>query len=190
MDEDGSAAPEGADRRLRATRGVEHWVVVEVPDPVRTEILGVRSLLGATDLRVPVGLGSVGPLPAQDLSEVRRALAEAAGETAVIIGRFVALRRFPQTRYVYLAPDEEMAAGLLILQDRMVDAGLKLVPDVYQATPHTVIGRVPPEFEAEVAARVRPLVPSPTFRLTTLALWALEVGRATCLDRVVFTGVL
>jgi hypothetical protein len=190
MDEVRSAGPEGADRRLRATSGEERWVVVEVPDPVRTEILGVRSILGPTDLRVPVGLGSVGPLPEQELSEVRRALAEAAGETAVIIGRFVALRRFPQTRYVYLAPDDEMASELLILQDRMVEAGLKVVPDVYQATPHTVIGRVPPEFEAEVGARARPLVPSPMFRLTTLALWALEVGRATCLDRVVFTGVL
>ncbi len=45
-----------------------------------------------------------------------------------------------------------MATSLLILQDRLVEDGLKLAPDVYQATPHAVIGRVPPEAELEVAA--------------------------------------
>ena len=73
---------------------------------------------------------------------------------------------------------------------RLVEAGLKLSPDVYQATPHAVIGRVPPEAELEVAAAARALVPSPTFRMTSLALWSLTEHDASCLHRVLLSGVL
>ena len=132
-------------------------MVIEVPEPVRSEVLAVRRIVSRTSQSVPVGIGSVGPLPPQDLADVRRILDVVGEETGPIIGRFVGLRRFPQTRYVYLAPDDELATSLLILQDRLVEFGLKLAPDVYQATPHAVIGRVPPEAELEVAAgRARP----------------------------------
>ena len=137
-----------------------------------------------------MGIGSVGPLPPQDVAEVRRVLDAVGEETGPIIGRFVGLRRFPQTRYVYLAPDDEMATSLLILQDRLVEYGLKLAPDVYQATPHAVIGRVPPEAELEVAAGARALVPSPTFRMTSMGLWSLARATPRCLHRVPPHGVL
>jgi hypothetical protein len=182
--------PEDAHGTLRAALLREPWVVIEVPEPVRSEVLAVRRIVTRVDARTPVGIGSVGPLPPQNLDEVRRILDIVADETAVIIGRFAAIRRFPQTRYVYLAPDDEMATSLLMLQDRLVESGLKLLPDVYQATPHAAIGRVPPEVELEVAARARSLVPSPVFRMTTLALWMLGEGEASCLHRVAFTGVL
>ena len=164
-------------------------MVIEVPEPVRREVLSVRRVVSRTSQKVPVGIGSVGPLPPQDVLEVRRVLDAVGEETGPIIGRFVALRRFPQTRYVYLAPDDEMATSLLILQDRLVEYGLRLAPDVYQATPHAVIGRVPPESELEVAAGARALVPSPTFRMTTLALWSLTEQEASCLHRVALSGV-
>ncbi|HEY1418670.1 MAG TPA: hypothetical protein VGF41_12235, partial [Myxococcaceae bacterium] len=101
-------------------------MVIEVPEPVRSEVLAVRRIVTRTSQKIPVGIGSVGPLPPQDPAEVRRVLDLAGEETGPIIGRFVGLRRFPQTRYVYLAPDDEMATSLLILQDRLVEAGLKL----------------------------------------------------------------
>ncbi|HZW87853.1 MAG TPA: 2'-5' RNA ligase family protein [Myxococcaceae bacterium] len=165
-------------------------MVIEVPEPVRSEVQSVRRIVNRTGEKVPVGIGSVGPLPPQDVGEVRRVLDLVGEETGPIIGRFVGLRRFPQTRYVYLAPDDEMATSLLILQDRLVEAGLKLAPDVYQATPHAVIGRVPPEAEMEVAAAARALVPSPTFRMTTMALWSLSEREASCVHRVLLSGVL
>ncbi|HSP19676.1 MAG TPA: 2'-5' RNA ligase family protein [Myxococcaceae bacterium] len=190
MGEDHRPGPGPLPSSLRAARTPELWVVIEVPEPVRSEVLAVRRIVSRTSQKVPVGIGSVGPLPAQDVLEVRRVLDAVGEETGPIIGRFVGLRRFPQTRYVYLAPDDEMATSLLILQDRLVEYGLKLAPDVYQATPHAVIGRVPPEAELEVAAGARPLVPSPTFRMTTLALWSLTEHDASCLHRVALTGVL
>ena len=174
----------------RAARAPELWVVIEVPEPVRSEVLAVRRIVEPDQPEGPGG------------DRVGRSAAAAGrpgGPTgtrrggwvpAPIIGRFVALRRFPQTRYVYLAPDDEMATSLLILQDRLVEYGLKLAPDVYQATPHAVIGRVPPEAELEVAAGARALVPSPTFRMTTLALWSLTEQEASCLHRVALSGVL
>ena len=182
--------PEDAHAPLRAALLREPWIVIEVPEPIRSEVLAVRRIVSRVEARTPVGIGSVGPLPPQNLDEVRRVLDQVADETAVIIGRFAAIRRFPQTRYVYLAPDDEMATSLLILQDRLVEAGLRLLPDVYQSTPHAVIGRVPPEVELEVAARARHLVPSPVFRMTTMALWMLGEGEASCLHRVALTGVL
>lgn len=190
MGEDHRPGPEPRLLSPRVARGPELWVVIEVPEPVRSEVLAVRRIVSRTSQRIPVGIGSVGPLPPQDVVEVRRVLDTVGEETGPIIGRFVGLRRFPQTRYVYLAPDDEMAASLLILQDRLVEFGLKLAPDVYQATPHAVIGRVPPEAELEVAAGARALVPSPTFRMTTLALWAITDQDASCLHRVPLSGVL
>ena len=184
------SGPEDEHGPLRAALLREPWVVVEVPEPIRSEVLAVRRIVSRVDARTPVGIGSVGPLPPQSLDEVRRILDVVADETAVIIGRFAAIRRFPQTRYVYLAPDDEMATSLLMLQDRLVESGLKLTPDVYQSTPHAALGAVPPEAELEVAARARPLVPSPVFRMTTMALWMLGEGEASCLHRVAFTGVL
>lgn len=190
MGEDHRPGPGPQPASPRAARTVELWVVIEVPEPVRSEVLAVRRIVSRTSQKVPVGIGSVGPLPPQDVLEVRRVLDAVGEETAPIIGRFVGLRRFPQTRYVYLAPDDELATSLLILQDRLVEYGLKLAPDVYQATPHAVIGRVPPEAEVEVAAGARALVPSPTFRMTTIALWSLSEHEASCLHRVALTGVL
>jgi len=190
MGEDHRPGPDPLPSSLRQPRPPELWVVIEVPEPVRSEVLLVRRIISRTSQRVPVGIGSVGPLPPQDVGEVRRILDAVGEETGPIIGRFVALRRFPQTRYVYLAPDDEMATSLLILQDRLVEYGLKLAPDVYQATPHAVIGRVPPEAELEVAAGARALVPSPTFRMTTMALWSLSDREATCVHRVLLSGVL
>jgi len=190
MGEDHRPGPEELRSSLRARRTSELWVVIEVPEPVRSEVLAVRRLVSRTGEKTPVGIGSVGPLPPQDIAEVRRALDAVGEETAPIIGRFIGLRRFPQTRYVYLAPDDEMATSLLILQDRLVEAGLKLTPDVYQATPHAVVGRVPPESELEVATAARALVPSPTFRMTALALWSLSELDASCLHRVPLSGVL
>ncbi|HEY1906939.1 MAG TPA: 2'-5' RNA ligase family protein [Myxococcaceae bacterium] len=190
MGEDHRPGPEPRPAPSRAARTAELWVVIEVPEPVRSEVLAVRRIVTRTSQKIPVGIGSVGPLPPQDPAEVRRVLDLVGEETGPIIGRFVGLRRFPQTRYVYLAPDDEMGTSLLILQDRLVEAGLKLSPDVYQATPHAVIGRVPPEAELEVAAAARALVPSPTFRMTTLALWTLTEHDASCLHRVVLSGVL
>ncbi len=190
MGEDHRSGPDPLPRPLRASRAPELWVVIEVPEPVRSEVLAVRRIVSRTAQKVPVGIGSVGPLPPQDLGDVRRILDAVGEETGPIVGRFVGLRRFPQTRYVYLAPDDEMATSLLILQDRLVEYGLRLAPDVYQATPHAVIGRVPPEAEVEVAAGARALVPSPTFRKTTLALWSLGDDDATCVHRVLLSGVL
>jgi hypothetical protein len=190
MGEDHRPGPEPRPAPSRAARTAELWVVIEVPEPVRSEVLAVRRIVTRAGQKVPVGIGSVGPLPPQEPAEVRRVLDLVGEETGPIIGRFVGLRRFPQTRYVYLAPDDEMATSLLILQDRLVEAGLRLSPDVYQATPHAVIGRVPQEAELEVAAAARALVPSPTFRMTTLALWSLTEHDASCLHRVVLSGVL
>ena len=190
MGEDHRPGPDARAAPLRVARTPELWVVIEVPEPVRSEVLAVRRIVSRTSQKVPVGIGSVGPLPPQELAEVRRVLDAVGEETGPIIGRFVGLRRFPQTRYVYLAPDDEMATSLLILQDRLVEYGLKLAPDVYQATPHAVIGQVPPEAELEVAAGARALVPSPTFRMTTLALWALGEHEVSCLHRVLLSGVL
>ena len=190
MGEDHRPGPDPLNAPSRAARAPELWVVIEVPEPVRSEVLMVRRIVSRAGQRVPVGIGSVGPLPPQDAAEVRRILDLVGEETGPIIGRFVGLRRFPQTRYVYLAPDDEMATSLLILQDRLVEAGLRLAPDVYQATPHAVIGRVPPEAEMEVAAAARALVPSPTFRMTSMALWSLSDRDASCLHRVLLSGVL
>jgi hypothetical protein len=190
MGEDHRPGPDPLPVSPRAPRASELWVVIEVPEPVRSEVLAVRRIVSRTSQNIPVGIGSVGPLPPQDLAEVRRVLDAVGEETGPIIGRFVGLRRFPQTRYVYLAPDDEMAASLLILQDRLVEFGLKLAPDVYQATPHAVIGRVPPEAELEVAAGARALVPSPTFRMSTMALWSLSDQDANCIHRVLLSGVL
>lgn len=190
MGEDHRSGPDPLPAALRLPRTQELWIVIEVPEPVRSEVLAVRRIVSRTSQRIPVGIGSVGPLPPQDEDEVRRVLDAAGEETAPIIGRFVGLRRFPQTRYVYLAPDDDLATSLLILQDRLVEFGLKLTPDVYQATPHAVIGRVPPEAELEVAAGARALVPSPTFRMTTMALWSLSEQEAGCLHRVALSGVL
>ena len=190
MGEDHRPGPEPRPAPSRSLRSPELWVVIEVPEPVRSEVLSVRRILSRPSETIPVGIGSVGPLPPQDLAEVRRVLDAVGEETGPIIGRFVALRRFPQTRYVYLAPDDEMATSLLILQDRLVEFGLKLAPDVYQATPHAVIGRVPPEAELEVAAGARALVPSPMFRMTTMALWSLGEQDASCVHRVLLSGVL
>lgn len=190
MGEDHRPGPAPLPSVSRAARAPELWVVIEVPEPVRSAVLAVRRIVSRTSQKVPVGIGSVGPLPPQDIADVRRVLTAVGEETAPIIGRFVGLRRFPQTRYVYLAPDDEMATSLLILQDRLVEYGLKLAPDVYQATPHAVIGRVPPEAELEVAAGARALVPSPTFRMTTMGLWSLAENEASCLHRVPLDGVL
>jgi len=190
MGEDHRPGPDPRRAPPHAFRAPELWVVIEVPEPVRSEVQAVRQIVNRTAQRIPVGIGSVGPLPPQDMAEVRRVLDLVGEETGPIIGRFVGLRRFPQTRYVYLAPDDEMATSLLILQDRLVEFGLKLNPDVYQATPHAVIGRVPPEAELEVAAGARALVPSPTFRMTPLALWSLTDNDASCLHRVLLSGVL
>ena len=190
MGEDHRPGPGPLPSVPRAARAPELWVVIEVPEPVRSEVLAVRRIVSRTSQKVPVGIGSVGPLPPQEMGDVRRVLDAVAEETGPIIGRFVGLRRFPQTRYVYLAPDDEMATSLLILQDRLVEYGLKLAPDVYQATPHAVIGRVPPEAEHEVAAAARALVPSPTFRMTTMALWSLSEQDASCLHRAPLSGVL
>jgi len=190
MGEDHRPGPDPRPALPSAPRAPELWVVIEVPEPVRGEVLAVRRIVSRTSQKIPVGIGSVGPLPPQDLADVRRILDSVGEETGPIIGRFVGLRRFPQTRYVYLAPDDEMATSLLILQDRLVEFGLKLAPDVYQATPHAVIGRVPPEAELEVAAGARALVPSPTFRMTTMALWSLGEHEASCVHRVRLSGVL
>jgi len=126
MGEDHRPGPGPLPSAPRAPRAPELWVVIEVPEPVRSEVLLVRRIISRTSQRVPVGIGSVGPLPPQELGEVRRILDAVGEETGPIIGRFVALRRFPQTRYVYLAPDDEMATSLLILQDRLVEYGLNL----------------------------------------------------------------
>jgi hypothetical protein len=113
---------------------------------------------------------------------------EAVGEeTGPIIGRFIGLRRFPD-RYVYLAPDDEMATSLLILQDRLVEFGLKLAPDVYQATPHAVIGRPPEASSRSPPARARWFpadVPDDHHG-------AVEPQRAdaSCIHRVLLSGVL
>ena len=190
MGEDHRTDSAGPPALPSAPRAPELWVVIEVPEPVRGEVLAVRRIVSRTSPEIPVGIGAVGPLPPQDLVDVRRILDAVGEETGPIIGRFVGLRRFPQPRYVYLAPDDEMATSLLILQDRLVEYGLKLAPDVYQATPHAVIGRVPPEAELEVAAGARALVPSPTFRMTTMGLWSLAENEASCLHRVPLDGVL
>jgi hypothetical protein len=42
----------------------------------------------------------------------------------------------------------------------------------------------------EVAAAARALVPSPTFRMTTMGLWSLSERESSCVHRVLLSGVL
>ena len=113
MGEDHRPGPHPPPAPSRLARTPELWVVIEVPEPVRSEVLMVRRIVNRTGQSVPVGIGSVGPAPSPRTSP--RSVVSSmswARRPAPSSGASSGLRRFPQTRYVYLAPDDEMATSL------------------------------------------------------------------------------
>jgi len=164
--------------------GFLSFIVVEIPDPVRSAVQSLRDSLGTRVARLPVeitiaGSSGVGPIPRDaDASLVESNLARVLSQFREFTTRFSAIRCFPNTSTYYLEPADRSPFDQLHRAIR--DSGIPFSKSPWPFNPHCSL-RMGEPFSADAAAELlkRP-IPREEFRIDTVSIYGVEQSFADC----------
>ncbi len=165
-------------------KGFLSFIVVEIPEPVRSGVQSLRNSLGTRIAKLPVeitiaGSSGVGPIPrGADLSLVERDLVRVLSPFRAFSSSFSAIRFFPNTSTFYLEPVDRSPFDQLHQAIRA--SGIPFSESRWPYTPHCTL-RMGEPFSAEAAADLlRKPIPNEEFRIDTVSAYGVDEGLTDC----------
>jgi 2'-5' RNA ligase len=164
--------------------GFLSFIVVEIPEPVRSGIQSLRDSLGTRVAKLPVeitlaGSSGVGPIPRNaDGSLVKTNLARVLSQVRAFTTGFSAIRCFPNTSTYYLEPVDRWPFDQL--HQAVRDSGIPFSKIPWPFNPHCTLRSGEP-FSAEAAADLlaRP-ISREEFRIDTVSIYGVDQSFAEC----------
>jgi 2'-5' RNA ligase len=161
------------------------YIVVEIPEPVRSSIQALRDSLDTPTARLPVeitlnGSSGVGPIPAgTDLDLVGRHLDRVLADVSPFQVRFAAIRAFPNTAIFYLEPDDRSPFDGL--HRKLADSGIPFTDIPWPYNPHCTL-RVGSPLSAGAEAELRAQAfPNEEFLINTVSIYQLDAATKSCM---------
>jgi hypothetical protein len=172
--------------------GFHSYIVVEIPEPVRSAVQSLRNSLGTSIARLPVeitiaGSSGVGPIrPDADSSLVERNLFRVLSQCRAFATRFSAIRCFPNTSIYYLEPADR--ASFDQLHQAVCTSGIPFSKSPWPYNPHCTLcagERFSPD---AVANLLETPIPQDEFQIGTIAIYGVHPVSREC--RLLFQQTL
>jgi 2'-5' RNA ligase len=160
------------------------FIVAEIPEPVRSQVQGLRDSLHTLTAKLPVeitlaGSSGVGPIPAgADLSLIERHLDRILPDTFPFRARFSAIRAFPDTSIFYLelfdrSPFDD-------LHRKLLNSGIPFSGIRWPYRPHCTLrggDALTADAACELASRS---FPEEEYRIDTVSVYQLDYTSQEC----------
>jgi 2'-5' RNA ligase len=165
---------------------IEHraYIVVEIPEPVRSQVQALRDSLNTLTAKLPVeitlaGSSGVGPIPAgTDLSFIKRHLDRTLSDISPFRARFSAIRAFPNTSIFYLEPFDRSPFDHL--HQKLRNSGIPFSENQWPYNPHCTLRggeRLSADAASELTSRS---FPQEEFWINTVSVYHLADTSLDC----------
>jgi len=160
------------------------YIVVEIPEPVRSQIQALRDSYNAVTATLPVeitlaGSSGVGPIPAgSELPQIECYLDRVLANWSPFSTKFSAIRNFPNSSVFYLEPHDRTPFERLHQELRI--SGIPFSESVWPYNPHCTLSAGKsflPETASELLSQA---FPKEEFLIDTVSVYYLDDRTLNC----------
>src|SRR5215471_16663327 len=171
------------------------FVAIDIPDPWRSEIQGIRDRLKTLTAKLPVeitlaGSSGVGPIPeGTDIELIRAEVERIAASTSAFRMEFAGVSHFPDTGVFFFPPKDRTPFDSLHYS--FASSKIPFTSSAFPFRPHCTL-RVGPKVEPSVTERIYSIpIPPGEVTLDSISVYSLDANTlaVALLHRVKLTGI-